>query len=146
MVFDPSQLLAFNGAILDELRPINAAEIGANDTHGWIFVGGVNGLAVLCNSDGSGWQLNEGLDYDLEPIRNMAFKRIGNYKFVRKIIADKQFLYVLTDTVLDRIDLNTIDFTLDADELVVTPLADAITLAKNSYGTFYDLIISENVR
>jgi hypothetical protein len=57
----------------------------------------------------------------------MTFKQIGNYKFVRSIIADNNFLYVLTDKQLDRIDLHASNFATGS--LITTTVATTQTPA-----------------
>lgn len=135
--------LAMEGGAVARLGPICAAEIGVNDTNGWLFIGGVHGVAVLCHADGSGWAMPQGL-HTLDALQQgMAFKRIGNYAFVRKIICDDQYLYVLTDTVLDRIDLRTASF---ADEsFTVTRLANARELTHGDFGICQDMVVSEKL-
>jgi len=134
--------LIFSGGVLDTLGPICAAEITANNTHGWLFVGGVYGLAVFCNPDGSGWQMPAGIGNGFSGLqKDMLFKKIGNYEFVRKLISDDQFLYVLTDHYLDRIDLRAINFA--SDTLCAVRLASAQELASGPYALLKDVIISQ---
>jgi hypothetical protein len=71
----------------------------------------------------------------------MQFKNIGDYSFVRKIIADEQFVYILTDTVFDRIDMSLSD--VNGGKLNVTRLAEAKKLQDSEFGIFIDAIVSE---
>ncbi len=108
-IMDTAVVTIFGGA-LDTIGSITTAEIarnGEDGDQGWLFVGGINGLAVLSDNTGNGWdptnmELGPGL---MGLTAGMSFKTTGNYSFVRKIINDGNFLYVLTDTQLDRIDL-----------------------------------------
>src|SRR5690606_14554103 len=86
--------------------PIIAAELASDGTNGWLFVGGSHGVAVLSAADGNGWDITTGLGPDFAGLSaGMSFKQFGSYSFVRKIMHDGDFLYILTDQVLDRIDL-----------------------------------------
>jgi len=70
----------------------------------------------------------------------MSFKTIGNYSFVRKIINDGNFLYVLTDTQLDRIDLTEGNVGLDQiDPITVASRAGLLSLNQSA---LTDCIIS----
>lgn len=90
------------------------------------WIGGSGGLAVL--------------DYKNSTQDKAVFKKIGNFSFVKKLIAERHYLYVLTDTTLDRIDIKQSDF--ENNKLAVTRLAhaDDLLAERNSY--FYDCIVS----
>jgi len=132
-----TRVLVVEGGQLDTVGPIEAAALGyesetkAGSTR--LFVGGPGGLAALVNDDGSGvsGMLATGFD---GIVVDMAFKTIGNYKFVRKLVNDGDFLYVLTDKKLDRIDLVGNDFTA-----VTLATVDQVT---GEGGTFLDIVVS----
>ncbi len=138
-------VVTISGGALDTIGSITATEIARNgDTgnHGWLFVGGINGLAVLSDNTGNGWDpSNMELGPGLTGLKNgMSFKIIGNYSFVRKIINDGDFLYVLTDTQLDRIDLTQNNVGLGAiDPITIASRAGLLLL---NQGTLIDCIIS----
>lgn len=139
-----AQVLSITGGALNNFGPIIAAEIGVDsiNNNAWLFVGGDGGLIVLTNADGSGWNASSGLQSGFVGLpNNSAFKRIGNYKFVRSLIADNNFLYVLTDKQLDRIDLHASNFGTGAlvSTTVATTQIPAIFGAK---GAFLSLVIS----
>lgn len=141
-----NKMILISGGALDALGAINAAEIardGASGLNGWILVGGVGGVAILSQNDGDGWdattQLNPGFD---GLVSGMSFKEFGDYTFVRKIVNDGQFLYILTDTKLDRIDL-----TVGTPGLgIISPvtIAQAQEVAGVG-GSFIDMVISEKL-
>lgn len=140
-----TQFVSISGGVLSELGPITAAEIVQLDElqHGWLVVGGVGGVAMLVNPDGSGWTTPDELSYNFEGLVNgMSFKKIGNYRFVRKLICDNDFLYVLTDTVFDRIDLSSSDFAIgQLTKVTLATLSDLPRLGDN--GTLIDILVSE---
>ena len=104
-----NNMISIQGGVLDTIGAINAAEIardGSAGSNGWLIVGGVGGAAILSQADGSGWDAATKLDAGFDGlVAGMSFKTFGDYSFVRKIINDGQYLYVLTNTQLDRIDL-----------------------------------------
>lgn len=138
---DPLQITTFTSDVLHKLGPLNAAEIAFNYPFGWLIAGGAYGLAVLCNEDGTGWYIGNLDDSFLNLSKTMQFKRIGDYRFVRKIIADEQFLYILTDTSFDCIDLSLSDFS--TGRLYTTHLADTHQFDETGLGIFIDAIVSE---
>ncbi len=84
-----------------------------------IFVGGVHGLAAVTpNATES--------------------KIIGSYSMVRKLIADGDFLYVLTDDYLDRLRFDSV-----SNNFTCVRLACAYDVTKQTQSIFYDAIISD---
>jgi hypothetical protein len=121
---NPDEMRVFVSDTLKEIGAIVAAEVSFSYTdHLWI--GGSGGLALL--------------EQDNE-LNTISCTKIGNYSFVKKLIVDEQFLYVLTDTMLDRIDYSKSDF--KNNQLVVAHLADAQQLLNTKYGFFYDCAVS----
>jgi len=149
---DP-KVLEFSGGVLTDLGAIIAVEVARDSSdsshtdnagnNGYLFVGGRNGVAVL-NNNGAGWaggQLGNGFD---ELPMGMKFSVVGDYTFVRKLISDRGYLYVLTDTILDRIDLNASNFS--TNQLVRERLATAqVFTTVGKTGTFFDVLISEKL-
>lgn len=139
--FNPgSSVITVTGPVLDELGPIVAAEVGRDKGYGWFFIGGSGGLAVLTKPDGTGWDAASGLGEGFDGLtQDMAFKKIGNFKNVRKLISSGGQLFILTAFGLYRININPFSFTTDNLEVV--------TLAKSrqligGQGSFADVIIS----
>lgn len=128
-----TRVVVMSGGALDTIGAIQCAEI-AYGVGAFVCVGGVGGLAILSQPDGSGTP-----GFGLFPgfnglVAGMAFKMLGNYTFVRKLVADNEFLYVLTDTQFDRIDMRTTDF-------------DTVTLAtaEGIGASFLDCIVSSQL-
>lgn len=87
----------------------------ANDTatsNNWFFMGGDNGLAVLSNNT-SGYAFNGELT-SLASLTasGMSCKTLGNFKFIKKLASDNNFLYVMTLEGVYRIALVANKFTL----------------------------------
>lgn len=140
------RLLSISGGVLDDLGPITCAEIGVDDMskqqQAWFFVGGTGGLAVLAKPDGSGWDPTVGLGPNFAGLTNgMAFKKVDTYSFIRALVADEHMLYVLTDKVLQAIDLSASDFSTGVLSIrTLATLSSSIGLEKCD--TFTDLIVS----
>ncbi len=104
-------VIAIEGGQLTTIGPITTAAVASAIGQGYLFVGGFGGVAVLTTPAGNGWDTSIGLGTNLVGLINgMSFKPVGNYTYVRKLIYDSDFLYVLTDTTLDRLDLTTAGF------------------------------------
>ena len=137
-----SKTVIISGGVLDELGPIVAAEVARDGSNGWLFVGGTDGLAVLSQENGDGWDINYQLGDNLAGLVNgMAFKRVGDYSFVKKLVHDGNFLYVLTDIQLDRIDLTRGNVGI-GDILSVTLATNNNFVAFANTGGFIDCVIS----
>lgn len=135
-----TKVISIEGGALAAIGSIITSEIANQNDNGRLFVGGSNGLAVLVDTNGDGWGAS-GIGVDFEGLTpGMSFKVIGNYQFVQKIISDDNFLYILTPTILDRIDVTLSDFA--TGNLSVVRLAEATTLLSSFNGTFSDVVVS----
>jgi len=140
-----------SGGALNNISPITALEIAATPTDGWLFVGGSNGLAVLAQPDGSGWNPTTQLGNNLTGLQNgMRFISLGNYSFVKKLISDSGFLYVLAHDRVDRINLATSDFGTNMLDVttILSPISTPFQSGSPSKGTedgvkFLDAIFSQ---
>lgn len=139
-----TRYIEFSGGNIQELGAITSAALAQDTTgnNGWLFVGGVDGLAVLSNNNGTGWTP---LNSELGPgffglTQGMSFRKIGDYAHVRKIISDRGFLYVLTDTRLDRIELLANNIALSNPEVVTIATAQ-----ENTGESLVDCIVSEKL-
>jgi hypothetical protein len=141
-----SKMILLSGGALDALGAINAAEIardGDSGNNGWIFAGGVGGVAVLSQANGAGWDATTKLAAGFDGlVAGMSFKQFGNYSFVRKIINDGQYLYILTGSQLDRIDLTV--GTPGLGMITPTTIARAEDIGGPG-GSFIDAVISEKL-
>jgi hypothetical protein len=134
-----AKIVVVSGGALETIGLIQAAEIAAGgiaNAQGYLFVGGLGGLAVLSRADGSGWIAASQLANEfIGLLDDMSFKIIGNYSDVRKLIADGNFLYVLTDTTLDRIDMTAGSIGLGTG-LSITTVASATALGVSAFSDF----------
>ena len=139
-----TRAIVMSGGVLSALGPIVTAEIatrvvGMINAEAWIFVGGVHGLAVLSPNwtfpPGAGSGLGAGFN---SLATGMKFVEIGDYKFVRKVFASDGFLYVLTNTTFDRIELVSGTF-------AATTLATPESIGLSEHDSFSDMAVSEEV-
>ena len=131
-----------SGGALTNVGPITALTFAQNASNGWFFVGGSNGLAVLANPDGSGWDPTTELGNNFAGLTNgMRFITIGDYSFISKLIYDGNFLFVVSHNKIDRIDLVNSDF--GSNTLAVTTIATTGANGVSNYGGFLDGIFSQ---
>lgn len=137
-IFEPGtyQAQVITGGAVSELGAVSAAALYHEGRESRLVVAGVEGLAVSPVLNDS-YMLAESVAH------GAAFVRCGDYRFVKKVVCDGGYLYVLTDQVLDRIDMRA--SSLDRNELVRVRLADAKMFADNAYARFNDVIISDHV-
>jgi hypothetical protein len=137
-----AKTIAISGGDLDTVGPITALEIATTTTNAWLFIGGSNGLAVLTHIDGTGWNPATQLGNNLVGLNaGMTFKQVGTYSFVKKLISDSSFLYVIAHDKVDRINLATSDFNTGA--LDVVTIATIGTDGVSTKGGFLDAIFSQ---
>lgn len=150
----PAEYISMTGGVLNDLQAIIAAAVVSDASQSWIVVGGNGGLAVLVLPDGTGipngsiTQNFTGLSDQLE------WKKLGNYTNVRKLVAQNGSLYILTDTLFERLRLTpelvnqTIPFnsvnlaTCNRQQSVGSLGNSSISLPFKSY-FFSDVIVSE---
>ena len=156
-------VLAVSGGALDELGSIQAATIATNGSISWVVVGGMQGLAVLAAPDGTGWCSAHGIGTHFRGLNQpLQFKKIGTYKYIKKLIADHSNVYIVTNTRIERICLTkeaiknnafTADVVVDSpnnsifDCVISGPLAILATaqgLLFNNDG-FIDLDIAQEI-
>jgi len=134
--------IAISGGELCRIGFITSADVLSDGTNGWLVVGGSAGLAILTKPDGSGWNSTIGLERDFGGLTNdMAFKILGDYRNIKKLVAVENRLYILTNNKLDRIEITP--------GLIESGMLEAITIAHSQEGPFTstdffsDVIISE---
>ncbi|HLC06931.1 MAG TPA: hypothetical protein VJJ26_01965 [Candidatus Babeliales bacterium] len=137
-----AKTVVISGGALTTVGPITALEIARNASDGWLFVGGSNGLAILAQEDGTGWNAATQLGDNLDGLATgMQFKIIGNYSFVKKLIHDGNFLFVITHSTIDRINLTSSDFgTNTLDVITIASIGNNVVANR---GGFLDGIFSQ---
>lgn len=137
--------LIFSGAQLQDLGPISTHAIGTDNSHAWLFVASYNGIAVLSNdSDFCGWSMEDGIGDCFTGFTHdkIGFKKVGNLTRIKKLYADSHFLYALTDKTVERIDLIEWHKTTKFKSVTIAHIEQLEGL--DSYGSFFDLIISDS--
>ncbi len=137
--------IVISGGALDALGGIVTAEIVSDGTYSWLLVGGNNGLAVLARPDSSGWvQGDLGVNFFGLP-SDAAFRIIGNFRDVRKVIADGANIYILTNTECRRFTASQANFAAAAmGQEIGTLLASSTSLETVLGGAVLlsDLVVS----
>lgn len=134
-----TDVLTFTEPEINKDAALIAAEIAHNGANHFIFAGGSSGVWVL-SDDTTGVTWTGTLASIAGLNAGQTWKKIGDFSFVKKLVWDSTYLYVLTSTHLYRINLDPTKFTANA----TTPLdaATVITarnLDKNTY--LLDLIM-----
>lgn len=140
----PVQKIEMTGGVLNELGPIIAAALVSDGTSSWLVAGGSFGAAVLANPDGSGWPVGTLEKGFVNLPSTLVWTKLGDFKQVRKIIADGSNLYVLTSSGLHRIAVSAAAFA-DAGNQAGVTLASASNLLEylvSGNGSFSDIVIS----
>lgn len=142
---DTNAIVITSGA-LSEIGIIKASAITAYNNHGYLFVGGTDGLAVLVNDQGYSWDALIGLGNNLAGLTaGTSFKKIGSYSFIRKLICDETqgLLYVVSDSTFDRIDIQASNFI--TDDIHKTTLAAQGQPPLDMYDTIKDVVVSRSL-
>lgn len=134
-----SDAVSFNN--VNNNSSLIAAELAHDentDDH-WLFAGGASGVAVL--ADATGVTRSEHFTSVADFKNNeLTWKQVGNFSFVKKLVWDNTFLYVLTSTALYRIELDKAKFSSSPTALNPIKLFDTASV-NGSY--FLDLIVDD---
>lgn len=137
-------VVGFSNKQINNQGPLIAAEIShdANNNH-YIFAGGANGISVLTNdTTGVSWNGNLNSVNDLNSDQ-ITWKKLGNFSFVKKLIWDTDYIYILTSNNLYRIKLEPNKFTLNSTEkLNIETVLKNTDVGSTTY--FLDAIIDNN--
>lgn len=121
-----------NGALV-------ALELAHNGAQHWLFAGGATGLVTFTDDITGCTQIG-----NFTSIANFnagqTWKQVGNFAYIKKLVWDETYLYVLTPTALYQIYLDPNKFTsTPTADLNPTTLMSSSDLSQNPY--FLDLII-----
>jgi hypothetical protein len=140
---ESTHALVFSCPGIESVGAITHAGLVSTPHDTKIVVAGSRGIAVLCDQQGNGWSTNEGMLAGFSNLAGMSFKKIGSYQMVRKIVAQENQLFVLTDKTLDRIDMSRSN--CNTNELNVTRIAEAGETFGSKYAVFLDLVVSDKL-
>lgn len=141
---DASSLFHYSGDTLTSLGTIEAITSATTDTQAWLFAGGTGGLAVYADADGTGW--DPCLPLERAALLKKIFIPFGSYTFVRRLVHDGDYLYVLTDKSLDRIDLTRSCFQPNNLHIEKTTLAERAQFPLlHQFGCFADVVVSDKI-
>jgi len=105
--FQGGTVLSFSGGALAEIGALRTATLFTSATMGWFVVAGEHGVAILADQQGSGWQIPSGLGNRFNGLRSdFSWQQISSIENVRKIVAQDNHLFVLTDTQFVRFEIN----------------------------------------
>jgi|GEM_PF-2625189 len=105
-------LKQFKGGALSHISPLTDITLAycPDRNQGFICCAGSRGVAILTDETGNGYnKISAGLEELNDTAHDMSnkltFKILGDYQWVKRVVADGNYLYILTDTTLDRIEL-----------------------------------------
>ena len=124
---------------------IVACEFG-NDGAGqnWLFMGADQGLMVIASADGSGFMTLPNNNAAQALIDNKQCKTLGNFKYIKKIICDYNYLYVMTQDTVYQILIDQLKF----DDNRTMPLNPVVIASANQlapYAYCLDMIIDQGL-
>jgi hypothetical protein len=129
---------AVSGGDLEKIGTLTAAALHHDGEQSWIVVGGARGVAVLASSDGAG--IAGAIEKDFANINNhLLFQQVASLPRVRKIITDREKLYIVADNGVYRVHIDAAD--VAGGKLSVEPIATRSNLPGNPR-MFYDALIS----
>lgn len=126
---DDQNIFVFDDQVLKDIAPLTCVEVARLEGtgEGWLFVSGLNGVAVLADATtGAGWDAVTGL-LNLSaggfPKGNFVFKKLtpstaGNsFTYATRLRARDGYLYVMTMDSLFAVELNVAKFASPANVL-----------------------------
>jgi len=101
-----TNIITFQGGILKNAKALFTAALGYSDTDSWLIVGGSNGIYILANSDGTGSGPDLLQDNFIGIHPTQYWQELGQFKTIKKIVSNKDFLYAVSNNAIYRIPLN----------------------------------------
>lgn len=135
-----NDVLAFENGALETQTSIIAAEIAHDDNNNhYIFAAGASGLCIY-TADTTGVSWNGNLTSIAGLNAGQTWKKVGNFTFVKKLIWDTNYIYIMTSDNIYRIALNPNKFTkIPTADLEVELFFKSTDISSNAY--LLDLII-----
>lgn len=130
--------IAVRGGDLSRVGPIDAATYLFDGSQGWIIVGGTGGCSVLARADGSGIATLGAGFAGLSD--EFVWQPLSTPPFVRRIIADGHFLYILTNSALYRGELTPESIATGSFSLVECAAAGLLPAGAHTF--LSDVVIS----
>lgn len=139
--FSNQPTLLLSGGAIGQIGPISSCAVLTDGLYGWFVIGGSEGVAILADDQGQGWDAAKGLQTKFQGLtQSMAFKKISGAKNVRKLIAINNLLFVLTDRTVERLTISASSIAASAvTSVVIAQLNDEQKACSSSYS---DLIVS----
>lgn len=100
-----TNMLQFQGGVLDESGPLCTAALGYTDNDCWIIAAGSNGIYILADNSGGGCGELLLQENFIGINANQVWQKLSNLKNIRKIVANKDFLYIITLRSVYRLSL-----------------------------------------
>lgn len=140
-----TNIIVFNDDSLKNIAPLCCAEVSRMSTKnsGWLFVGGLGGIAVL-NKSNNGWDTEKGLS-NVTDLSGYSFKQLtaktGSFANTRKIICQNSKTWLATRDAVYFFDISSNTFvtnsnvnetTMDAKLPIGTKFSDLLVIPGNN--------------
>ncbi len=139
---NPADILFWDSGVIAELGAIITADIVTDGTYSWLVVGGSNGAAVLCDANGHGWNIGALASGFANLPTDLVWRRFFSGAPVRKICANRNQFFLLTEESLERYDSAATLF-LQANARG-TLLVTSDSWGTGSFVRFSDVAVSES--
>lgn len=140
-----TNVITFQGGALDNANALFTAALGYSDVDCWLIVAGSNGIYILINTDGTGCGPNLLQDNFIGITSSQNWEPLGNFKSVKKIVSNRNFLYVVTNNAIYRIPLNIKNISLKKNCQYETILKNSDLPNATNYSSFSDGIFCNNI-
>jgi hypothetical protein len=140
-----TNIITFQGGALEEANALFTAALGYSEIDAWLIVAGSNGIYILANSDGTGCgpTLLQDNFTGIKP--TLSWQQLGNFKTIKKIVSNKDFLYVVSNDGVYRIPLNSSNISLKNNCNYTVLLKNNDLPGATPFSSFSDGIFSNNV-
>lgn len=133
---DTNNIMVIEDATLSTLHTLTTAALAGTQDACYLVVGGSKGLAIACTAAGTGLRQHNG-SFGFEA--HARFYHIGSFASVKKIVADDNYIYVLSQKSLSRIEINTSNFATNTIDIT-----EVAQMSDIQMGAFFDMIIADS--
>jgi hypothetical protein len=143
---ESTNIITFQGGVLNDSGALFTAALAYSDSDCWLVIAGSKGVFILSNPiNGNGCGPDLLQDNFIGINNSLVWQSLGNFNTVKKIVSNKDYLYVMTNQSIYRILINS-------NNIMASKQCDYVTLLNNfnlpnatPYSSFSDILCSENV-
>ena len=140
-----TSIVTFQGGALENSGALFTAALGYSANDCWLIVAGANGIFILANPNaGTGCGIDLLQDNFNGISQALRWQKLGDFNTIKKIVSNKDFLYVVSNTTIYRIPLDPANISLKEHCQYQILLKNTQLPGSTNFSSFSDGLFSNN--